>query len=41
MENLPGIGRSTASAILCFGYGKKEAILDVNVKRVIARVYGV
>ena len=34
---LPGIGRSTAGAILALAYRKHYAILDGNVKRVLAR----
>ena len=34
---LPGIGRSTAAAIAAQAYGKRAAILDGNVKRVLAR----
>ncbi len=34
---LPGIGRSTAGAILSLGYGIRAAILDGNVKRVLSR----
>ena len=34
---LPGIGRSTAGAILAQAYGQRHAILDGNVKRVLAR----
>ena len=34
---LPGIGKSTAGAILCLGFEKKAAILDGNVKRVLSR----
>ena len=34
---LPGIGRSTAAAIVAQGYGTRAAILDGNVKRVLAR----
>ncbi|MEQ1515390.1 MAG: A/G-specific adenine glycosylase [Usitatibacteraceae bacterium] len=34
---LSGIGRSTAAAISAFAYGEKCAILDGNVKRVLAR----
>ena len=37
LMNLPGIGRSTAGAILSLGMNKKAPILDANVKRVIAR----
>ena len=38
---LPGIGRSTAGAIASLSMGKPEPILDGNVKRVLARTYGV
>jgi A/G-specific adenine glycosylase len=38
---LPGIGRSTAAAICVFAYGGRHAILDGNVKRVLARYRGV
>jgi len=38
---LPGIGRSTAAAILSLGRGERHAILDGNCKRVLARVYAV
>jgi A/G-specific adenine glycosylase len=38
---LPGIGRSTAAAILVFAFGRRGAILDGNVKRVLARVRGI
>ena len=38
---LPGIGRSTAGAILAQAWGDRAAILDGNVKRVLARVHGV
>jgi A/G-specific adenine glycosylase len=38
---LPGVGRSTAAAIVAFAYGAREAILDGNVKRVLARVCGI
>lgn len=34
---LPGIGRSTAGAILSLAMGQRHAILDGNVKRVLAR----
>lgn len=34
---LPGVGRSTAGAILAQAYGQRHAILDGNVKRVLAR----
>jgi A/G-specific adenine glycosylase len=38
---MPGVGRSTAGAILSLAYGDHAAILDGNVKRVLARVYQV
>ncbi|MEB0163097.1 A/G-specific adenine glycosylase [Glaciimonas sp. CA11.2] len=41
LEDLPGIGRSTAAAIVAFSYGVRAAILDGNVKRVFARVFGI
>ncbi len=36
---LPGIGRSTAGAILALARGQRLSILDGNVKRVLARVF--
>lgn len=39
MQSLPGIGRSTAGAILSLAMGKATPILDGNVKRVLARVF--
>ena len=38
---LPGVGRSTAAAICIFSFGARHAILDGNVKRVLARLCGV
>lgn len=38
---LPGIGRSTAGAIVSIAFQRPAAILDGNVKRVLARYYGV
>jgi A/G-specific adenine glycosylase len=38
---LPGIGRSTAGAILSLARGERQTILDGNVKRVLARVFGI
>lgn len=37
LAELPGIGRSTAGAIVSIAFGKPAAILDGNVKRVLAR----
>ncbi|MGZ3181145.1 MAG: A/G-specific adenine glycosylase [Telluria sp.] len=41
LAQLPGIGRSTAAAIAAFSAGARAAILDGNVKRVFARVFGI
>jgi A/G-specific adenine glycosylase len=41
IAELPGIGRSTAAAIAAFAFGERAAILDGNVKRVIARCFAV
>ena len=41
LVTLPGIGRSTAAAIAVFAFGARAAILDGNVKRVVARCFGV
>jgi A/G-specific adenine glycosylase len=41
MARLPGIGRSTAAAIGAFAFGARCAILDGNVKRVLARHAGI
>ena len=38
---LPGIGRSTAGAILAQAWGERFPILDGNVKRVLARWHGI
>lgn len=41
LEKLPGIGRSTAAAISVFSSGKRAAILDGNVIRVLSRIFGI
>ena len=41
IQSLPGIGRSTAAAISVFAFGNRQAILDGNVKRVLARCFGI
>jgi A/G-specific adenine glycosylase len=41
IEALPGIGKSTAAAIAAFAFGERAAILDGNVKRVLARYFGI
>ena len=37
--SLPGIGKNTAHAILAFAFHQPVAILEANVKRVVARIY--
>ncbi len=41
VSSLPGIGRSTAGAILSLGMGIQASILDGNVKRVLSRVHSI
>lgn len=41
IESLPGIGRSTAGAILSLSLNQRAPILDGNVKRVLARFHGI
>src|SRR6266581_3276536 len=41
LASLPGVGRSTAAAIAVFAFGEREAILEGNVKRVLARHFAV
>lgn len=41
LQTLKGIGRSTAAAIAVFAFNHRETILDGNVKRVLARLYGI
>jgi A/G-specific adenine glycosylase len=41
LRRLPGIGRSTAGAILALALGQRHPILDGNVKRVLARFHAV
>ncbi|WP_305910300.1 A/G-specific adenine glycosylase [Methylomarinum sp. Ch1-1] len=41
MSELPGIGRSTAGAILSIACGQSHPILDGNVRRVLARFHGI
>jgi len=40
LRALPGIGDYTASAIASFGFGARHAVLDTNVRRVLARTVG-
>ncbi|HTY94983.1 MAG TPA: A/G-specific adenine glycosylase [Steroidobacteraceae bacterium] len=41
VESLPGVGRSTAAAILALSRGERHAILDGNVRRVLCRWFGI
>jgi A/G-specific adenine glycosylase len=38
---LPGIGPYTAAAIRCFALGKQEALIDVNIARIVQRVFNI
>jgi A/G-specific adenine glycosylase len=39
--NIPGIGPSTAGAVLALAFNKRATILDGNVKRVLTRLHGI
>ena len=41
LMELPGIGRSTAGAILSLAFGQRQPILDGNVKRVLTRFHAI
>lgn len=41
IQDLPGVGRSTAAAVCALAFHQRHAILDGNVKRVLARWHGV
>jgi len=41
LQTLPGIGPSTAGAILAIAFNQQATILDGNVKRVLARLHGI
>lgn len=41
VQTLPGIGRSTAAAVLALASGQRHAILDGNVKRVLTRFHAI
>jgi A/G-specific adenine glycosylase len=38
LRALPGIGSYTAAAVASFAYGQRHAVLDTNVRRVLARL---
>jgi A/G-specific adenine glycosylase len=39
LRALPGVGDYTASAVLAFAFGRRQAVLDTNVRRVLTRVF--
>jgi A/G-specific adenine glycosylase len=39
LMDLPGIGRNTAHAVACFGFGAAVPVMEANVKRVLHRVF--
>ncbi|WP_236539275.1 HhH-GPD family protein [Spiractinospora alimapuensis] len=39
LRALPGVGQYTAAAVASFAYGQRHAILDTNVRRVLARLH--
>lgn len=38
LQNLPGVGSYTAAAVASFAFGHRHAVLDTNVRRVLARL---
>ena len=38
LRSLPGIGPYTAAAVASFAFGRRHAVLDTNVRRVLARL---
>ncbi|MHB1750302.1 MAG: A/G-specific adenine glycosylase [Acidithiobacillus sp.] len=38
---LPGVGRSTAAAVLASAFGQRQAILDANARRVLIRSHAI
>lgn len=39
MRRLPGVGQYTAAAIMSFAYNKDTPLADVNMKRVVGRIF--
>ncbi|MGA2624293.1 MAG: A/G-specific adenine glycosylase [Bacteroidota bacterium] len=39
LERLPGIGLYTARAVACFAFRKHTSVVDVNVRRVLSRIF--
>jgi len=40
LRALPGVGPYTAAAVASFAFGQRHAVLDTNVRRVLARLMG-
>jgi A/G-specific adenine glycosylase len=39
LRQLPGIGQYTAHAVACFSFGQHTAVVDTNVRRILARLF--
>ena len=39
LRSLPGVGEYTAAAVAAFAFGQRTVVLDVNVRRVISRIW--
>lgn len=39
LRDLPGIGEYTSAAILAFAFSKRSLVLDINIRRLFARLY--
>jgi A/G-specific adenine glycosylase len=39
LKKLFGVGEYVAKAVSCFAFGNKEAIVDVNVRRIVSRFF--
>ena len=40
LRRFKGVGRYTAAAVLCFAHGRREAMVDTNIRRVLSRLLG-
>lgn len=40
LRSFPGIGRYTAAAVACFAFGRREPVVDTNIRRVLNRLQG-
>jgi A/G-specific adenine glycosylase len=39
LQALPGIGKYTAHAVACFAHGRRVPVVDVNIRRVLSRIF--